>query len=126
MTAPGLGVSVGNGWPLPAAGYAIHAFGGDPKVATPPDDVKDAVRMVADVGGAAAQVAPPLAIRVRIRRCYFHCAKAFLRSNLWVKDTWPEPFALSWGEWAQQWYGIPDDAAREVDATIETDARERL
>src|ERR1035438_1013458 len=64
MTAPGRGVRVVNGWPLPAAGYAIHAFGGDPKVATPPDDVKDAVRMVADVGGVAAQVA----VQLRPRR----------------------------------------------------------
>jgi PPOX class probable FMN-dependent enzyme len=67
-----------------------------------------------------------LAVRVRIRHCYFHCAKAFLRSNLWVKETWPEPFALSWGDWAKQWYGIPEDAARAVDATIAKDARERL
>src|ERR1700690_2126271 len=58
-TAPALGVSVGNGWPVPAAGYAIHASGGDPYVAPPPDDVKDAPRIVAEVGRAAAQVAPP-------------------------------------------------------------------
>jgi uncharacterized protein len=67
-----------------------------------------------------------LAIRVDIRRCYFHCSKAFVRSKLWAKETWPEPFALSWGRWAQQWYGIPDEAAAEVDESIAQDERERL
>ena len=67
-----------------------------------------------------------LAIRVRIHRCYFHCAKAFLRSNLWKPEQWPEPFALSWGRWAQQWYGIADGDAAKVDQRIAQNERDEL
>jgi PPOX class probable FMN-dependent enzyme len=67
-----------------------------------------------------------LAIRVRIQRCYFHCSKAFLRSDLWKPEQWPAPFALSWGRWAQQWYGVPDDAAAKVDESIAKNEREEL
>jgi PPOX class probable FMN-dependent enzyme len=67
-----------------------------------------------------------LVIRVKIQRCYFHCAKAFLRSKLWAPEEWPEPFALSWGRWAQQWYGIPDEAAAKVDDGIKQNEREAL
>lgn len=49
---------MGKAWPLPATGYAIQASGGDPKVATPPDDVKDGPRIVADIGRPAAHIAP--------------------------------------------------------------------
>src|SRR5260370_3930898 len=30
-----------------------------------------------------------LAIRITIRECFFHCAKAFIRSQLWKPDSWP-------------------------------------
>ncbi len=39
-----------------------------------------------------------LVIRVRVTECYFHCAKAFLRSDLWNPDTWPEKITISFGE----------------------------
>jgi PPOX class probable FMN-dependent enzyme len=39
-----------------------------------------------------------LVIRVRVTECYFHCAKAFLRSELWNPDTWPEKITISFGE----------------------------
>jgi len=32
---------------------------------------------------------PLLAIAVEIEQCFFHCAKALLRSRLWVPDEWP-------------------------------------
>ena len=31
-----------------------------------------------------------LVTRVHVRRCYFHCAKAFLRSRLWEPASWAE------------------------------------
>jgi uncharacterized protein len=67
-----------------------------------------------------------LVIRVHIERCYFHCSKAFLRSRLWERATWPEPFKLSWGEWAKQWYDVPSDVAGEIDAEIARDEVENL
>ena len=33
--------------------------------------------------------APALAIGVEIEQCFFHCAKAVLRSRLWMRETWP-------------------------------------
>jgi PPOX class probable FMN-dependent enzyme len=37
---------------------------------------------------------PPLAIGVEVEQCFLHCAKAFLRSQLWVHEHWPRPDAL--------------------------------
>jgi PPOX class probable FMN-dependent enzyme len=39
-------------------------------------------------------VAPRLAIGVEVRQAFLHCVKAFRRSRLWARDTWPEPGAL--------------------------------
>ena len=38
-----------------------------------------------------------LAIRVKADECFFHCAKAFIRSRLWRPDTWPEGYRVSFG-----------------------------
>lgn len=38
-----------------------------------------------------------LVMRVRVTGCYFHCAKAFLRSALWNPATWPERIRVSFG-----------------------------
>jgi hypothetical protein len=38
-----------------------------------------------------------LAIRVAVESCYFHCAKALLRSEPWDPSTWPPPMAISFG-----------------------------
>jgi uncharacterized protein len=32
---------------------------------------------------------PPLAIGVEVQEAFIHCAKAFIRSNLWKSETWP-------------------------------------
>lgn len=32
---------------------------------------------------------PKLAIGVKVKECYIHCAKAFRRSSLWDSSTWP-------------------------------------
>jgi PPOX class probable FMN-dependent enzyme len=39
-------------------------------------------------------VMPRLAIGVEVQQAFLHCVKAFRRSRLWVRDTWPEPAAL--------------------------------
>lgn len=38
-----------------------------------------------------------LVMRLRVSSCYFHCAKAFLRSRLWDASAWPEKIAVSFG-----------------------------
>ncbi|MBM3395527.1 MAG: pyridoxamine 5'-phosphate oxidase family protein [Betaproteobacteria bacterium] len=36
-----------------------------------------------------------LLMRVELTECYFHCAKAFLRSGLWAPETWPAEMHVS-------------------------------
>jgi uncharacterized protein len=38
-----------------------------------------------------------LAIRISVTECYFHCAKAFLRSDLWKPGTWQKEMTISFG-----------------------------
>ena len=45
--------------------------------------------------GSPAQVA----IRVTVRECFFHCAKAFIRSELWKHEKWAEPIKISFGKY---------------------------
>jgi len=67
-----------------------------------------------------------LVIRVHIERCFFHCSKAFIRSQLWDTTAWPPPFKLSWGEWAKQWYDVPAEVSTAIDAEIVRDEEENL
>lgn len=64
-----------------------------------------------------------LATRVRIDECFFHCAKAFIRSNLWKPDRWEDRHRVSFGEI----YANGDaDAGRAIDNAIEEDYRNNL
>ena len=64
-----------------------------------------------------------LATRVHIDECFFHCAKAFIRSNLWKPERWGEKHRVSFGEM----FGAGDaKAVKAIDAAIEADDRENL
>ncbi|MGB0921344.1 MAG: MSMEG_1061 family FMN-dependent PPOX-type flavoprotein [Alphaproteobacteria bacterium] len=39
-----------------------------------------------------------LVLEVKIETCFFHCAKAFKRSQTWQPETWREPFRISFGD----------------------------
>lgn len=67
-----------------------------------------------------------VAIRVEVEECFFHCAKAFKRSGLWKHESWPERFAISFGEILAPRMGGGDDEARAIDLAVEEDYRERL
>jgi len=69
---------------------------------------------------------PVLAIRVRVEQCFFHCAKAYLRSRLWQPESWPERQKISFGRMLAKRAGAGDDAVKAIDAAIETDYRENL
>jgi len=59
-----------------------------------------------------------LAIEVTVQQCYFHCAKAFLRSEIWKHEGWDRPLNVSLGaEIARQLNGAPG-LADELDAGI--------
>lgn len=67
----------------------------------------------------AARGSPALLItRVSITECYFHCAKAFLRSDLWKPETWPEKMAVSFGEEIAQSGGLQRETIAEFDRAV--------
>jgi PPOX class probable FMN-dependent enzyme len=60
-----------------------------------------------------------LGIRVHVERCFFHCARAFLRAELWSPDSWPEPLRISFGRQLAPRLGGDDKLAAAIDANIE-------
>lgn len=72
-----------------------------------------------------------LATRVHVEECFFHCAKAFLRSELWKPETWEDRLKISFGEMFAKRSTIGSesvnpDVVSAVDASIEKDYRENL
>ena len=59
-----------------------------------------------------------LAIRVSVTECYFHCAKAFLRSDLWKPATWQEEMTISFGAEIAGSGGMAPEAAQEFDRGV--------
>ena len=49
-----------------------------------------------------------LVVEVTVTRCYFHCAKAFLRSEAWRPERWGAPMTISFG---REIHGDSSDAA---------------
>ncbi len=75
----------------------------------------------------SARGAPALlAIRVTVRECFFHCAKAFLRSQLWKPETWPARQKISFGKLLSAKIGGSEELARQVDQAIEQDYKTNL
>jgi PPOX class probable FMN-dependent enzyme len=60
-----------------------------------------------------------IAIRVHVEECFFHCAKAFLRSKLWKAESWPEKHRISFGEMFAERMGADDDSKPQLAATID-------
>ena len=67
-----------------------------------------------------------LAMRVAVDECFFHCAKAFLRSSLWKPETWPERQRLSFGKMLAPRIGADDSVAQLIDQAVEEDYRTNL
>jgi PPOX class probable FMN-dependent enzyme len=75
---------------------------------------------------AARGKTPQLAIRVSVRECFFHCAKAFRRSQLWNHQNWPAPVRVSFGKLLAARMGGDDDLATQIDAQCEADYKTNL
>jgi uncharacterized protein len=74
------------------------------------------------LGKLTARGAPALlGIRVKIHECFFHCAKAFIRSQLWRPETWGERVSISWGTYLGPKLGLKEEVARQIDSAIEQD-----
>ena len=59
-----------------------------------------------------------LAIRVSVERCFFHCARAFLRASLWSPESWPEVQKVSFGRQLAPKLGGGEDLAAKIDASV--------
>lgn len=67
-----------------------------------------------------------LAIRVHVEECFFHCAKAFIRSKLWESGSWPERYKVSFGRMLAKRSGGGERAAEAVDRAVDADYRDNL
>ncbi|MEM7097992.1 MAG: MSMEG_1061 family FMN-dependent PPOX-type flavoprotein [Pseudomonadota bacterium] len=67
-----------------------------------------------------------LALRVDVEEMFFHCAKAFIRSDLWQPEKWPERHKVSFGEMFAKRKSQPQEVADAVDGAVEADYRENL
>ena len=71
-----------------------------------------------------------LVIRVTVDECFFHCAKAFIRSHLWNAETWPAKERVSFGVMYAERLGAVDaerdQIVASVDAMVEQDYCDNL
>ena len=94
---------------LPATGETLRVSGSA--------ELHDDPELVASLGSAGRPAL--LAIRVRIEHCYFHCARALVRSRLWDPASWPSPGRVSFGRIIAPRVGGDAAMAGEIDARIE-------
>lgn len=67
-----------------------------------------------------------LATRVRIKHCYFHCARSIVRAKLWDPKAWPAPGRISFGKIIAPRIGESDAVAAQIDANVESAYTTRL
>lgn len=67
-----------------------------------------------------------LAVRVSVNEAFFHCGKAFIRSNLWQPDAWPEKQKVSFGKLYASMLKGDDAMANAIDEQIDSDYRDNL
>jgi hypothetical protein len=56
-----------------------------------------------------------LAIRLTVEKCFFHCARAFKRANLWSPESWPPRQRISFGKQIAPRLGGGDELIRQID-----------
>ncbi|MFN0314678.1 MAG: pyridoxamine 5'-phosphate oxidase family protein [Burkholderiales bacterium] len=59
-----------------------------------------------------------LVMRVEIEECYFHCAKAFLRSALWHPSSWPDSMKVSFSAEINLRRAVEVSAMQDLDSQI--------
>ena len=67
-----------------------------------------------------------LVIQLTVTQAYFHCAKAFLRSDLWEISSWPEKMKISFGKQIADNVGEDDAFVKEFDEMVEDRYRTTL
>ncbi|MGH8013269.1 MAG: MSMEG_1061 family FMN-dependent PPOX-type flavoprotein [Candidatus Binataceae bacterium] len=67
-----------------------------------------------------------MAVRVTVQECFFHCAKALIRSQLWRTESWGDPIAFSWGKYLAAKMGHDQSIAGKIDVAVEQDYKNNL
>jgi hypothetical protein len=67
-----------------------------------------------------------LAVRVHIEKCFFHCARSFLRARLWEPESWPEAKRISFGKVIAPKMGGDEAAAQQIDDNVAAGYAARL
>lgn len=67
-----------------------------------------------------------LAIRVRVEECFFHCAKALIRAQVWKLAAWPTMERISFGKMFAEKTGGDEHLVQAVDAMIDEDYKTGL
>lgn len=67
-----------------------------------------------------------VAIRVNIKEVFYHCAKAFIRAQLWKPDTWSDRLKISFGKILAAKMGGDSKMAEQIDEFVEQDYRTNL
>lgn len=67
-----------------------------------------------------------LAIRVHIEKCFFHCARSFLRARLWEPESWGEAKRISFGRVIAPKMGADEAAAKQIDDNVGNSYATRL
>jgi len=60
-----------------------------------------------------------VAIRIAVERCFFHCARAFLRAELWRPESWSERQRISFGRQLAPRLGGGEELAARIDEGLE-------
>ncbi len=89
--------------------------------------VISAKRLVSSIEGEAISASPAqLVIRVTVRQCFFHRAKAFLRSQLWEPTSWGERISSSCAKYLAAKAGSGEEVARKIDQAVARDHKSNL
>ena len=67
-----------------------------------------------------------LATRVKIKHCYFHCARSIVRAGLWKPETWPAVGRISFGKIIAPRMGQGEELASQIDTGVAGAYKERL
>lgn len=79
-------------------------------------ELYDDAELVASLGSAGKPAL--LATRVRIKHCYFHCARSVVRAKLWDPAAWPAPGRVSFGRIIAPRVGGDAALAEQIDAGV--------
>lgn len=59
-----------------------------------------------------------LLLKINVTQAYFHCGKAFIRSELWQPESWPEETRVSFGREIGEQIGKGKDFVEDLDAQV--------